>query len=209
MFRQTNNTRSRGKVLIPAGQQGIAKVTHFDISERESRYTAIRDMQHPGSFIPVGRYARLHVKNTLMMSDTVMERSTNVKFVARAHGRVLVGGLGLGLILFPLVDNPKVMHITVVEKYQDVIDLVGPALKAKFGDRLEIICADIFDWKPPKGSKWNVIYHDIWPTICTDNLVSMVKLHRKYGRYLDRDDPKRWMDSWMRSDLLRLKRQGD
>ena len=187
--------------LVPPGEKGVAKVKHFTVNESESQITAFQSMQHPLAFVREGRYAKLLVGNTLMMSDTSMERQSNCEFVRRAHGRVLVAGLGLGLILFPLVDRPEVEHITVIEKYQDVIDLVGPSLKEKFGDRLEIVCADIFDWRPTKGTKYNVIYFDVWPDICLDNLKEMEKLHRGFSRFLNRKGPLPWMDSWMKKGL--------
>lgn len=192
--------------LVPEGEQGLATVKHFTVSKHDSAFTAIRAMQHPGSYVPEGSYAQLLVGRTLMMSDTSMERRSNVGFTWKAHGKVLVAGLGLGLILFAIADEPKVEHITVIEKYQDVIDLVSPAVKAKLGDKVTIICADIFDWRPAKGTKFNTIYFDIWPDICTDNLKDMEKLHRAFASKLDKSDPARWMDSWQR-DALKAQRR--
>lgn len=192
--------------LVPEGQQGVATIKHFTVSKHDSTFTAIRAMQHPGAYVPEGRYAQLLVGRELMMSDTSMERRSNVGFTWKAHGQVLVAGLGLGLILFAIADEPKVEHITVIEKYQDVIDLVGPAVKAKLGDKVTFVCADIFDWRPAKGVKFNTIYFDVWPNICTDNLKDMAKLHRAFASKLDKSDPARWMDSWMRAELKRQKR---
>ncbi len=193
--------------LVPEGQLGVARVKHFTVSEDAAAFTAIRAMQHRGAYVPVGQYAQLLVGHELMMSDTSMERRSNREFVYRAHGQVLVAGLGLGLILFAIADKPTVEHITVIEKYQDVIDLVGPAVKAKLGDKVTIICADIFEWKPPKGTKWNCVYFDVWPSICLDNLGEMATLHRRFAKCLDRADAGCWMDSWQRAELKSQKRR--
>ena len=67
--------------------------------------------------------------------------------------------------------------------------------------RLEIIHADAFEWKPPKGVRYNCVWHDIWDYICTDNLPEMHKLHRKYGRRCD------YQESWCRSVCEYEKRQ--
>ena len=191
--------------LVPEGSQGVASVHHYEIGRKEAAFSAIRAMQHgPGELISEGKYARLMIGPTLMMSDTDMERSTNRIFVLKAKGNVLVAGLGLGLILFAIADKPQVEHVTVVEKYQDVVDLVGPAVKARLGDRLTIITADIFDWKPEKGVKFNTIYHDVWPTVNLDNLKEMTTLHRKFGRYLS---PGGWQSSWRHQELQSRKRQ--
>ena len=36
--------------------------------------------------------------------------------------------------------------------------------------------ADIFEWKPARGVKFDTLYWDIWPTICVSNLKDMAKL---------------------------------
>jgi hypothetical protein len=75
------------------------------------------------------------------------------------------------------------------------VDLVAPHLLAKYPDKLTVITADIFKWRPmPKCMTYNVIYFDIWPDICTDSLKDMTRLHRAFGRHLDRSDPGAWMD---------------
>jgi hypothetical protein len=194
--------------LVPEGQQGIATVKHFSVDARMSEFTSMRAMLHgPDEHVGEGRYAQLLVGQELMMSDTQMERRSNTEFVQKAHGRVLVAGLGLGLILFAIADKLNVEHVTVVEKYQDVIDLVGHAVKAKLGDRVTFVCADIFDWRPAKGTNFNVAYMDIWPSICTDNLPEMTRLHRKFGRYLDKTDDRRWIGSWMQRSLQASKKR--
>ncbi len=194
--------------LVPEGQQGIATVRHFEVDAQMSMFTSIRAIQHGlDAHVRAGQYAQLLVGRTLMMSDTSMEKRTNTAFTYRAHGQVLVAGLGLGLILFAIADKPSVEHITVIEKYQDVVDIVGPAVKAKLGDKVTNICADIFDWRPAKGAKFNTIYFDIWPNICTDNLKDITKLHRAFARKLDRSDPGCWMDSWQRDALKSQRRR--
>ncbi len=55
-------------------------------------------------------------------------------------GHVLVAGLGLGLIVHTLAQNPKVERITVIEREQDVIDLIRPHIP-----KCEIIHADFWD----------------------------------------------------------------
>jgi hypothetical protein len=32
-----------------------------------------------------------------------------------------------------------------------------------------------------KGKRYDMVWHDIWDDICSDNLEGMAKLHRKYG----------------------------
>lgn len=151
-----------------------------------------------------GTYVKLVGKgHGLMMSDTHMEIDTNWEFIKRAHGDVLIAGLGLGIIVLSVQDKPEVGHITVVEKYPEVAELILDRVPINM-DKFSLIIADIFDISFPKERKFDVIYFDIWDDVCADNNKEMVKLHRKFWRYLDRGNPHRWMSSWRKDDVRRL-----
>ena len=189
--------------IVPEEQRGIARIEHFKITEHEARFSRLRAaIGHSDEWVDEGRYAKLTVGGGLVMTDTDMERNSNRAVVQAARGQVLVAGLGLGMILHPILAKTGVEHVTVIEKYQDVIDIVTPTLPA---EKLTIICADIFDWKPAKGERWDVIYFDVWADISTDALEDMSKLHR---RFRSRLNPGGWMDSWKRRDLMCHKRRG-
>jgi hypothetical protein len=185
--------------IIQPEKIGAVEVDHFKVSAQESQFSAIRD----GGYILAGKYARLTVHGQLMMTDTQMEKRTNYDFVHRAHGDVLISGLGLGMIVAATIDKPDVKSITVVEKYAEVISIVS-----KYFPSITCIHADIHTWTPPKGSKWNVIYHDIWPEICTDSLPEIYALERRFRKYLDKADSNRWQGSWQKERLQRLERRG-
>lgn len=189
--------------VVPPSSLGIAKVEHFEVSSSASRFSALR----PGEFVPEGKYARLYVGGTMMMSDTMLEHRTNYEFVRRAHGRVLIAGLGLGMVVHPLFAKDRgerVTSVCVVEKHADVIALVQPTLPAAAG--VTVVHADIHTWEPPLAERWNTIYFDIWPNLCTDNLDVMTRLHRRYRKHLDKSDGAAWMGSWGR-ELLRDRRR--
>lgn len=194
--------------VVPEGQVGKARIEHYEITEKEASFNnamaAIRGRRF--EMIDAGRHARLIVVGSLVMSDTQMERWTNSEIVRKAKGSVLIAGLGLGLILVPILAKPEVNRVLVIEKCQDVIDLVTPALKAqKGGHKLEVIQADIFDWKPERGSRWDAIYFDIWTAPSTDDLDEQDRLHRRYAR---RKVPGGFMASWWRELLLDRRRRG-
>jgi spermidine synthase len=138
-----------------------------------------------------------------MMSDTDMEHRTNWTACNKARGKVMIAGLGLGMILTAILKKPEVESVLVVEKYQDVIDLVSPHFNSP---KLSIICADILDWKPAKGMKFDAIYFDVWPDICTDNLKQINLLHHRFKYFLNRENPSCWMGSWCQ-ELLRAKKR--
>src|SRR6185369_8969082 len=100
-----------------------------------ARYTYLRFLtdktlysEHPGAVV---------------MEDTPFELRTHLGFVMRAHGRVLITGLGLGCVIRGLLENPKVEHVTCIENSKDVLKLVAPYMPT---ERLEIVEADALEW---------------------------------------------------------------
>jgi spermidine synthase len=174
--------------LIPARKLSTAEVVHFTVSQRDSNFTKLRDAAHPGrrvsEYVPPGRYARLNVLGELMMTDTLMEWETSYPFIEAARGNVLVAGLGLGMALVPVLQKQEVTSVTVVEKNQDVIDLVEKHLPNQ--DKLQALRADIFEWTPPAKVKFDTIYFDIWPFINQDNQNEIKKLKKRFKSRLAR-----------------------
>ena len=72
------------------------------------------------------------------------------------HGHVLVAGLGLGLIVHTLTANPNVERITVVEREQDVIDLISPHIPH---DKLTIEHGDFWEWD---GDNVDGVFFDLF-----------------------------------------------
>lgn len=192
-------TKLLGKVSVPEGKKNNISIEKFTVSENESLSSVFSHgfsrMVHPGE------YTKLVINGRVVMSDTMAEVADHATPVRRAKGNCLIAGLGIGVVLQALLRKEIVEHVTVIEKNQDVIDLVEPHYKDLFGcDRFDIICADIFHWKSPKGMKYGMAWFDIWPSLCTDNLLEMHKLHRKFGRCA------KWKGSWGREILEKKKR---
>jgi predicted membrane-bound spermidine synthase len=191
------------KIFTDKSEKGIASITPFEFNSKDNFIYNFRNAREDPMFIiRDGKYVRLKVNGEIMMSDTGMERVSNKQFIQNATGRVLIAGLGIGLIINNILQNESITEIIIIEKYQDVIDLVAP----KFNDpRLKIVYADIFDWMPAKGEKFNTIYFDIWPTICTDNLTEINLLHSRFKRFKAKSG---WMNSWLKEYLQKQKRKG-
>lgn len=186
-------------------QIGVASLSAFEIKVKDNPIAAMRAAMDGMRYYD-GKYIRLAVNGELMMTDTDMEKNSNMGFVNAANGEVLVAGLGIGLIIYNALNNPCVKHITIIEKYQDVIDLVSPYFK---NTRVTFICADIMEWRPEKGKKFDTIYFDIWPTICGDNLKQIKFLHNVFKSRLNRTNPDCWMNSWMKERLQRENRKSN
>ncbi len=133
---------------------------------------------------------RLWVGGQMVMSDSTHEARTNREVLFRSRGRVMIAGLGLGYILHPILRKPSVTQVTVIEKNPDVIALVAPTLKSP---KLHIVEADIFKWRPPRGTRYQTIYFDVWPNLSVKNLPDMDRLHRAFRSYRAAGG---WVGSW-------------
>ncbi|MGK6862809.1 hypothetical protein ACKU0O_022705 [Enterobacter hormaechei] len=165
---------------VKDGTSGTWKLDTFEITADKAMSLALR-AEYTGNtdeFIPPGRYRRLSNGWDVVMSNTPMEIRTCQDFLERATGRVLINGLGLGMVLHAILQKEDVTHVTVIEKEQDVINLVA----ASFANdpRVEIIHADAMMYCPPAGVTYNACWHDIWPDFATANLSQMDKLEIKY-----------------------------
>jgi hypothetical protein len=196
------NMKSENQVRVPEGKLGTVEVKRFSVSVEEAKFSAIRGMTHDGRCTPAGTYTGLYINGQLVMSDTPDEIRDHLYAMHKATGNVLVNGLGLGMVVQGMARKDVVTHLTVIEINEDVIKLVWPYYKKRFGKKVECICADAFAWKPPKGVRYDYVWHDIWADICSDNLAEMAKLHRKYGRRAA------MQDSWARALCQRQRARG-
>ena len=196
--------------ILPEGQSGDFRLRHYTVSEMEAELYNMRVMFQRWPYwmrLKAGDYVKLTSRDALWMSDTPMERYTNQDVVIQARGDVLIGGLGLGMIPSALLLPDSKYHrtdirsVTVIEKNPDVIALVAPHLTYP---NLRIIEADVYTWKP--SQKFDTIYMDIWPDISSDNVWEIAKLHRRYGRYLNRENPGCLMSSWLMSYVRKMRR---
>ncbi|NIQ88655.1 MAG: hypothetical protein GWN93_06070 [Deltaproteobacteria bacterium] len=191
------------KSEIPEGVDGDWRVEKFTVTKKDEELERMRAaFSSLGRYVPAGDYTRLMCNGTVVMSDTPDEIGDHIHAISMAKGNVLVNGLGLGVYACAVLEKPEVDHVTVVEIAPEVIRLVGVHLKQWYGERIELVLADAMTWQPPKGKRYDAVWHDIWDTICTDNLEQMHTLHRRYGRRCD------WQGSWSRHTLERLRDSG-
>lgn len=91
------------------------------------------------------------------------------------HGRVLVGGLGLGLCATILARRRGISHVTVVENSPDVVKLVAKHLRVPHG-KLRIIEADLFEYleETQTAPPYDWAFYDIWASDSMETLLSTV-----------------------------------
>jgi len=173
-------------IMVPNGVSGNWKVETFEVSEESAKFENMRSMfSHSSRGIEAGTYKRLTRNGIVVMSNTPAELGDHRYFVyiAKKCKNVLLNGLGLDVTLAVILESDIVENITVIEKSEDVINLVSSIYLKD--SRVEIIHADALEYKPPKGIRYGAVWHDIWDNICEDNLPEMTKLKRKYGRRCD------------------------
>ena len=145
---------------------------------------------------PPGWYTRLRCGHEAFMTDELDEWSTHQPVMDEAlkrGGRLLVTGLGLGMIVEWILGDPRsqVESVTVIEQSSDVIRLVAPHLLARYPERLKIVQGDAFTWMPPDGTRYSVIWHDIWPNPRDPGCAADIELlHARFAPHCD------WQGSW-------------
>lgn len=149
----------------------------------------------PLEYVEPGKYKRLMRGDTVVMSNTIMELDTHWPIIHAAKGRVMLNGLGLGVVLVAILAKPETSEVVIVENSEDVIKLVASTFSVD--KRVRIIHDDAFKFKP--SARFDAVWHDIWDFICADNLEEMKTLHRRYGRHAG------WQGSWAKEECRRAR----
>lgn len=165
----------------------------------------VRNFMYGSRATRPGTYTALKLNGRLWMSDTDAEKRDHMPALRRMAGlraeRILINGLGLGMVLKGALSLDHVKHVDVVEIDERVIKLVGSHYAQD--SRVHLHHADAYEqasrW--PKGTRWDVAWSDIWPDICVDNLEGIAKLRRSYGRRTG------WHDCWLRPELVTMQRR--
>ena len=161
------------------------RVTKQDVKTAKMR-TIFNPREIPpkiGTLMVLKRLGGHSFRNGVVMSDAEFEKQTNHQFMRVARGKVLVAGLGIGMILIPLLNDKDVSKITVIEKEKEIIDLVYPKIKKRDkANKLELIHGDATEIEIPKEKKYDVIYFDIWDNVCGDNWEEMKILKKRFRK---------------------------
>ena len=137
---------SRIIVNIPEATSG-----NFEVRVENTDFVA-------GESEPLADYTFLYKDGDRIMQDTTKEYREHQPLWDGATGDVLIGGLGLGMVHQALIDNPHVTSVTVVEKYQDVIDLVWDHCPKD--STFTLVNADINKWTPT--GTYDYVWIDTW-----------------------------------------------
>tara|TARA_Y100000004_G_scaffold111584_1_gene125272 strand:- start:103 stop:621 length:519 start_codon:yes stop_codon:yes gene_type:complete len=162
-------------VDIPEAVNGIfeiKKVTSDSIVEKEE---------------PFDTYTVLYMNGIEIMQDTTHEYREHQDLWDNATGDVLIGGLGIGFVNQKLIDNPNVTSVTILEKNQEVIDLVWEHCPKD--ETFTLIHADIETWEPTQN--FDSMWIDTW--LMPDN----PNQHEYNQKLIDKYEPYcNWIGVW-------------
>jgi hypothetical protein len=108
---------------------------------------------------------------TTWMSITPMELESQSHHAFAAHGNVLIGGLGMGVLAYNVAQKPEVRTVTVIERDASIIAMlkvVAEAWPDAWWSKVTIILGDAFD--TPMRNAFDVALFDIWPMVGDTNL---------------------------------------
>ena len=191
-------------VDLPDAEQDGLRLGRFEIGEHDLGNLRER-IRMTGRHTRPGWYTALRLNGQLWMSDTDAERRDHLLPLRAAERvearRVLINGLGLGMVVKGLLSFPHVEWIDVVERDPRVAALVGPHYTQT--GRVAVHVADAYEqcrrW--PRGTRWDVGWSDIWPDVSTDDLPDMARLNRSYGRRCG------WHGCWGQELIIRESRR--
>jgi hypothetical protein len=152
---------------IPEGESGLWTIRKAAVCKP----IVIQDKKGRSHTFPRGIYtnlwrytdATMHKGGELVMTDNPPELATHLEFMLKAHGRVLVSGLGLGCVVRGLLANPAVDFVVCLERDPHVLKLVAPHMPK---EKLSIIFADAIEWCEKSTETFDCAWHDIWTDEC-------------------------------------------
>lgn len=149
----------------------------------------------------------LFVDGRLAMVDVPSERLANDRFAASCRGDVIVCGLGLGLFVKPLLENPAVRSVLVVEQNYQIVNLMRPELsKLRPRKPCDVLVDDAYVAPIELAARQfiaNRIHFDIWsvpgrftPADLKDQLRALDRLTLLWSPVLSRE-PGSCMTAWL------------
>jgi hypothetical protein len=198
---------------VPVGEASPWKIVRSFVTEDQAR----ENLRHAHLFgeeryTPAGYYTALvraarqpHLQDEVWMADSPDEREDHRECFEQCKlrgGRVLIHGLGLGLITYAVLSLANVEHVDVVEIDEDVIRLVRAGWLGRYrGQRLTVHHDDCFTKTWPADAAWSVVWHDIWLPMSAANLAQIDRLHRMFAHRCQ------WQGSWGREWILDERRR--
>lgn len=177
---------------------GDWRIKNFIVDEKGKRLHNIReDLNGTFRYIKTGTYTKLLHRTEVVMSNVPAEKKDHEcffnKVIKMKPKKILISGLGLGMIIEELLKHNFIERIVVIEKNKEVIELTGKYFTDK---RLEIVNKDIFKFETEEV--FDMVWHDIWTYIEKTNLREMDLLRGKFEN--------KWQGFWCENEVRKLVR---
>ncbi len=139
----------------PVGARGAAEIrrAHYGRGYYHLHGVKGKELYQVTKPIPV---TSLYVDGQEWMVDDPLHWYGTGQWSAHCRDATLVAGLGLGLVVHQLVAADRVF--TVVERNQDVIDLISPHLPP---GKYRIVCDDFYEYVKVFGVNYRWLYWDL------------------------------------------------
>lgn len=148
---------------------------------------------------------------TLTMSDTDAEIMDFLQDLVTVRGRVLVAGLGMGLVVKAMLMSDDVHKIDVVEINKDLVDSPLGRYVARSDKRVKIHLGDIYDFPrvqdpPERGTKYDWVWADVWDTYSPDNVEEAARIKAAVRRWMAPGAKFEW---WCERECKYMKKHDD
>ena len=133
----------------------------------------------------------------LVMTSTEFELLTNKPFLNNAFGDVLIFGLGLGLIVYPLLNDNIINSIKIVELSPNIISYIGNKIKENdINNKVTIFSGDAYNYfnYMNENEKYDTIYFDFWLELNENNINEITTIKDLYSPFLKNE--KSFIMSW-------------
>src|SRR5262245_17488428 len=159
--------RYEGVLAIPEQQVGAFAVRH--LVEKAGTKLAVRSARttlyggHRGAPLIFDHdtvWHELSEDNGVWTTDLPIEQAQQRAAITGFRGRVLIGGLGVGLVVQVLTQRKSVSRIDVVERAPEVVQMVAPHV----GDqRMHVYQQDLFEFlrQQPQVPTYHAVFFDI------------------------------------------------
>lgn len=156
------------------------------------------------------KWHQLRGPEGVWMTDLPVEQRQMENCIKGMKGRVLVGGLGLGLVATLLTQKKTISKVDVIELNQEVIKLVGSHTRNRWNPKgrnrgwvYDIIHADLFDYlKNYSKEPYDYAFFDIWQSdgeaTLFDTVIPLIQMSK--GKI--KNMPRCWNIEVMRGQLL-------
>ena len=177
----------------------ISNIFDYGASEKiKNRYNVTDEYKNFSNFY-------LFKNEDLIMCSTETELIRYSPFIKKSFGDVLLIGIGLGMVVFPFLDDPSITSITIVDNEPELISYVGSKIKEKdIQNKVTILNGDGYELYNDSShfGKYDTVLLDFWTTITKDTLDDVFSMKNNYLSFLK--DERSIIMSWCEDikDLL-------